>query len=64
MIVNVFNAEDTAPLAVEAILRAESYDMGPKARRMEDPKDWTEDKIREKAKAIDSDKGPAGDFDD
>jgi fructose-bisphosphate aldolase class II len=64
MIVNVFNAEDTAPLAVEAILRAESYDMGPKARRMENPKDWTEDKIREKAKAIDSEKGPTGNFDD
>ncbi len=64
MIVNVFNAEDTAPLAVEAILKAESYDLGPKTRRMEDPEDWTEDKIREKAKALGTDKGPAGDFED
>jgi fructose-bisphosphate aldolase class II len=31
---------------------------------MEDPAEWTEAKIREKAANIDSDKGPAGDFED
>ncbi len=60
----VMNAVDTAPLALEAILAAGSYDLGPKAERMEDPAEWTEEKIRAKAAAIDSDKGPSGDFDD
>ncbi|MFC1825471.1 class II fructose-bisphosphate aldolase [Thermodesulfobacteriota bacterium] len=60
----VFNAGDTAPLAIEAILKAGSYDLGPKASRLEDPKEWTENKIKERAAAIDSDKGPEGDFDD
>ncbi len=64
MLVNVLNAKDTAPLAVEAILEAGSYDLGPKAKRIEDPSEWTEKKIDEKAKLINSDNGPAGDFDD
>ncbi len=64
LLVNVFNAKDTAPLAVEAILKANSYDMGAKGKRIEDPAQWTDDKIAEKAAAIDSDKGPEGDFDD
>ncbi|MBL0713198.1 MAG: class II fructose-bisphosphate aldolase [Desulfosarcina sp.] len=64
MLVNVFNARDTAPLCVEAILTAGSYDPGPKAKRIENPDDWTEDKIRPHAAHIDSNKGPEGDFDD
>lgn len=64
MIVNVFNSCDTAPLALEAIFKANSYDVGPKASRIEDPAGWTEEKIRQKAKAISSDKGPEGDFSD
>jgi fructose/tagatose bisphosphate aldolase len=64
MLVNVFNAQDTAPLAIEAIRDAGGYDPGPNARRIENPEDWTEAKIRERAAAIDSDKGPEGDFDD
>ncbi len=64
MIVNVLNSGDTAPLAVEALLKAGSYDVGPKASRIEDPAEWTEEKIRQKAKTIDSDKGPEGDFSD
>ena len=64
LLTQVFNAQDTAPLALEAILEAGSYDLGPKSARIEDPGDWTEDKIRERAAALDSDKGPAGDFDD
>ncbi len=62
LLVNVFNAADTAPLAVEAILEAGSYDLGPKVGRIEDPAQWTEEKIR--ARAPQGDKGPAGDFDD
>jgi hypothetical protein len=64
LIVNVFNAGDTAGLAVEEILKAGSYDVGPKVQRIEDPNEWTEEKIREKAKLIESDKGPEGDFSD
>ena len=64
MLVNVFNAQDTAPLAVDAILKKGSYDLGPKAERIEDPGEWTAEKIVERAKTIESDKGPEGDFDD
>jgi fructose/tagatose bisphosphate aldolase len=64
MLVNVFNAENTAPLAIEAILDVGSYAAGPKAKRIEDPKDWTPELIRKRASEIDGDKGPAGDFED
>jgi fructose-bisphosphate aldolase class II len=64
MLVNVLDAQDTAPLAVDAILKTGSYDPGPKAEKIEDPGQWTPEKIIERAKTIDSDKGPEGDFDD
>jgi fructose-bisphosphate aldolase class II len=64
MLVNVFNAQDTALLAIEAIINAGSYDLGPKATRIEDPAEWTESKIAQKAKLLNADKGPQGDFDD
>ncbi len=64
LLVDVFNAQDTAPLAIEAILKAGSYDLGPKSERIEDPAEWTEAKIIERAASLDSEKGPAGDFDD
>ena len=64
MLVNVFNAKDTAPLAIDAILEAGSYDLGPKSSRIEDPEEWTKEKIIEKAKLLNTDKGPEGDFDD
>jgi len=64
ILTQVFNAQDTAPLALESILEAGSHDLGPKSSRIEDPRDWTQDKIKERGAALDSDKGPAGDFDD
>lgn len=64
MLVDVLNAQDTAPLAVEAILKSGSYDPGPKAEIIEDAQEWTTEKIIERAKTIASDKGPEGDFDD
>jgi len=64
MLVNVFNARDTAPLAIQEILAAGSYDLGAKVGRVEDPKEWTPEKIAERAALIESDKGPDGDFDD
>ena len=64
MLVSVFNAQDTANLAVNAVLKAGSFDPGPKAERIGDPGEWTTEKIVERAKTIESDKGPEGDFDD
>ena len=64
MLVNVFNATDTAPLAIAEIIKAGSHDPGPKAGKIEKADDWTPAKIKEKAAGLDSDKGPEGDFDD
>lgn len=64
MLTEVFDATDTAPLAIEAINQANSFDPGPKAERIEDPAQWTREQIIERAKSIDSDKGPEGDFED
>ncbi len=64
LLTKVFNAGDTAPLAIEAILKAGSYALGPKGSRIEDPDQWTEERIRERGATIVRDKGPEGDFDD
>jgi len=64
MLVNVFNAENTASLAIEAILDTGSHETGPKAKRIEDPVEWTPVQIRKKAAKIKGDKGPSGGFDD
>jgi fructose-bisphosphate aldolase class II len=65
MMREVFNAEDTtAPLAIETILKAGSYDLGSKVLRMENPAEWTENKIAERAARLESDKDHAGKFDD
>ncbi len=64
MMTEVFNARDTAPLAIAAILKANSADVGAKGSRVENPADWTDAKIVEKAKQITSDKGPEGNFED
>jgi len=64
MMSEVFNGRDTAPIAVEEILKAGSFDLGPKGSRLQNPSDWTDEKIVEKARLIVGDKGPAGKFDD
>ena len=64
MLTGVFNAADTADIVIETILRTGSHDPGPKARLIEDPGQWTAEKIRKRAGGIASDKGPAGNFDD
>jgi len=64
MLVEVFNAADTARFGVEAILEAGSYDLGPKTGRIESPEEWSLAKIRERAAAMNTDKGPQGNFDD
>jgi len=40
--------QDTASLAIETILKAGSYDLGPKVTRIEDPAEWTEKQDRGK----------------
>ncbi len=64
MIVNVFNGKDSAPLAIQKIIEAGSYDPGAKSARIEDPLQWAPEKISEKAASIISDKGAKGNFDD
>ncbi len=64
LITEVFNGADTAGLAIDAILKAGSHDLGPKATRIEDPSEWTRENILKKAEGMSTDKGPAGNFDD
>ncbi len=64
MLTNVFNARDSADIAIDMICETGGHDPGPGAQRTEDPADWTPDRIKEKALTIDSDKGASGDFDD
>jgi fructose-bisphosphate aldolase class II len=64
LLTEVFNAKDTAPLAIEAILKAGSYDIGPKAKRIDNLSDWTEQKVKERAAKLHGEKGPKGNFDD
>ncbi|MBN2032589.1 MAG: class II fructose-bisphosphate aldolase [Deltaproteobacteria bacterium] len=64
LLTNVFNAADTAPIAVDAILKAGSYDLGSKTARIEDPGKWTEELIKQNASKIKVAEGPKGNFDD
>jgi fructose/tagatose bisphosphate aldolase len=64
MLITVFNAEGTATIAKELILKAGTYDLGAKGKRIEDPQKWTKEKIIARAKELDGDKGPEGDFED
>jgi fructose/tagatose bisphosphate aldolase len=64
ILVNVFNAQGTATLAREIILAAGSADLGKKAERREDPADWTREKIIERARTLNVNAGPQGNFED
>ncbi len=64
LLVKWFNASDTAPLAIEAILEKGSYDLGPKGSRIEDQAQWTRDKILERAKSLHKKESGAGNYDD
>jgi fructose/tagatose bisphosphate aldolase len=64
LITEVFNSGDTAPLAIDAILKAGSYDLGPKGKRVEDPAQWTKEMLPKQAAGLSRDKGPAGNFED
>ncbi|MBF0388614.1 MAG: class II fructose-bisphosphate aldolase [Desulfamplus sp.] len=64
MLVNLFNARDTASIAIEDIIKCGSPDPGPKSVRVENPDDWTKEEIIRKGALIQSDKGGEGNFDD
>jgi len=64
LITEVFNSGDTAPLAIEAIVKAGSYDLGPKGARIENPAEWGKDQLAKQAQGLSRDKGPAGNFED
>ncbi|MBN2297192.1 MAG: class II fructose-bisphosphate aldolase [Deltaproteobacteria bacterium] len=65
LLTDCFNADDTAPLAIDAILSAGSCDLGPKARQIEDPMEWSEDKIRQKALSLFKEENTSkGNYDD
>jgi len=64
LLVNVFNAENTAPLVMEAIRSAGGFEPGPQIGRLEDPAQWTPEKIVERGSALTPRKGPKGNFDD
>ena len=64
LLTKVFNAKDTAPYAIEAILKAGSYNVGSRGKRIEKKEDWTVGKIREKGKLLNPAKGPEGNFED
>ena len=64
LMANVFNCADTAPLAIAAIVKAGSYDLGPKGTPIENPADWTKEQLPKQAMGLSRDKGPAGNFED
>jgi fructose-bisphosphate aldolase, class II len=64
LLVDVFNAENTASFAIEEIIKNNSYDPGFKAQKIEDKNNWSRKKIISRASKIFSNKGPEGDFDD
>lgn len=64
LLTEVFNAQGTAAIAKQLILEAGSYDLGPTGKQLEEKADWSREKIIERAKTLDTDKGPEGDFDD
>ncbi|HBG06696.1 MAG: ketose-bisphosphate aldolase [Geobacteraceae bacterium GWC2_58_44] len=64
LITEVFNSADTAPLGIAAIVRAGSYDLGPKGKRIENPAEWTKELLPKQAQGLSRDKGPTGNFED
>lgn len=64
MLTQVFNAEGTGTLARELLLEKGNFDLGSKAEHIEDISEWSRELIIERAKTLDVDKGPEGDFDD
>ncbi len=64
MMTEVLNSGDTDRLAVEAVLKAGSFDLGPKGSVLEDRSHWTNEQIVERAKGLKAHKGAEGNFED
>jgi fructose-bisphosphate aldolase, class II len=64
MLTEVLDSADTARFGIEALLKAGSYDLGPKGSPIEDPAKWTDEEIVKQAKSLVTDKGPEGNFED
>ncbi len=64
MLTTVFNAQDTASIAIDAILKAGSPAPPSKTQRIENSQDWTPERIIERSRSLNADKGPAGNFED
>ncbi|MGC9324074.1 MAG: class II fructose-bisphosphate aldolase [Desulfomonilia bacterium] len=65
LLVKWFNAEDSAPLALELLLKKGSYDLGPKGTRIEEPAEWSKEKIMERAEKLHREsESPGGNYDD
>ena len=64
MTANIFNSKNSAQLVIDAILTSASFDPGTKKERIQNPDEWTMEKIVKKAALINSDKGIEGDFED
>ena len=64
MLTDVFNAQDSANIAIQNLIKENSFFARPVIGQIENPDEWTPEKIIEKASLIKSDKGPEGDFDD
>lgn len=64
ILVDVFNAQGTADIAIADIVKKGSHHPGVKSHVMEKVEEWTEAEIIRKAALIMSNKGPDGDFDD
>ena len=62
MMTEVLNAGDTDRLAIEALLKAGSYDVGPKGSVLEDQAHWTREQIIERAKTPQGRQGGAREF--
>ena len=64
LITDVFNGHDTRDRLSRRFSRPGLTTWRPKAHRIEDPAEWTEEKIKKKGTSLASDKGPAGNYED
>lgn len=64
LLTEVFNAAGTGTLGLDALLAAGSYDLGPKAGRLEDPAEWTREKAIARAEKLHKQESAAGNYDD
>ena len=62
LLVNVFNAKDSADIAKKLILEANSHDLGPKGTKIEDENEWSIEKI--KSMSVSEKQDDHGDYDD